>query len=558
MKRNLKQVVALITILTMLFAFTACGSSDDGGDDANAVTTGKDSVSFNVDWPAAIDPGVGNKLADIIAMVNLYDGLTYPNTDGSVEPLLAESWDVNDDSTEYTFYLHQGVKFHSGNELTASDVKFSMDRMLTMGEGYAYLFTELVKDTEVLDEYTVKFTLNSPSGTFPNILIRLYVLDEATVMENIDTSSTTYGDMGDYGKTWLQTNDAGSGPYKVETMRMEDSLTMTKNDDYWQGWDGKDGAPTTLTMMGNLDGTTVRTMISRNELDLTDDTQSNEALDAMEKVDGVELVRAKFGNNFNICLNTKVAPTDDVHVRKAMAYALNYEQVCENIYEGSTKATGPIAAGMEGALTEEECPYYYDLDKAAEELKQSKYYDQLSSGEMTITLSYCSEGGASQEQLALLMQSGLSQIGVNCEIASKPFATMMTEAAAVETTPNASFVVFAAPYLDGGAFLKSRYHSSSCGTWEQMEWLQNDEIDEEITEAMIIADETERAAKYKEISQQLVEICPTIWVADVSSTMAYRADNITKFPLAEISNSGEAFVYAMGYSYYFRDFEVTK
>ena len=54
---------------------------------------------------------------------------------------------------------------------------------------------------------------------------------------------------------------------------------------------------------------------------------------------------------------------------------------------------------------------------------------------------------------------------------------MMTDAATVETTPNAAFVVFAGPHLDGGVFLKSRYHSSSCGSWEQMEWLQSDKID---------------------------------------------------------------------------------
>ena len=105
------------------------------------------------------------------------------------------------------------------------------------------------------------------------------------------------------------------------------------------------------------------------------------------------------------------------------------------------------------------------------------------------------------------MQSGLDKIGVTCEIAGKPFATMMTDAATVETTPNAAFVVFAGPYLDGGVFLKSRYHSSSCGSWEQMEWLQSDKIDKEITDAMAIADEEERTAAYEKISEELIDLC---------------------------------------------------
>ncbi len=67
--------------------------------------------------------------------------------------------------------------------MKASDVKFSMDRLVTMGEGYAYLFTDLLKSTEAVDDQTVKFTLNSSSGTFPNMLIRLYVLEEDLVMK---------------------------------------------------------------------------------------------------------------------------------------------------------------------------------------------------------------------------------------------------------------------------------------------------------------------------------------------------------------------------------------
>ena len=71
-----------------------------------------------------------------------------------------------------------------------------------------------------------------------------------------------------------------------------------------------------------------------------------------------------------------------------MAYALDYDQVCESIYQGSTKATGPILAGIAGSLDSN--PYAYDLDKAKAELKQSKYYDDLISGKKKITLTYCS------------------------------------------------------------------------------------------------------------------------------------------------------------------------
>ena len=99
------------------------------------------------------------------------------------------------------------MKFHSGNEVKASDVKFSFDRLIALGEGYAYLFSD-VKSCDVIDDYNVKFRLNAPSGIFPMIACRIYILDEALVMENITDGA--YDKYGDYGKAWLNTNDAGS------------------------------------------------------------------------------------------------------------------------------------------------------------------------------------------------------------------------------------------------------------------------------------------------------------------------------------------------------------
>ena len=136
---------------------------------------------------------------------------------------------------------------------------------------------------------------------------------------------------------------------------------------------------------------TLKTMVSRGELDITDEAQTTETLESLAEDDGVTLVRRLGGVNFNIALNTKLAPTDDIHFRKAMAYALDYDAVCDSIYVGSVKATGPIMSGMtNAALSEDENPYSYNLDKAMEELKQSPYYEELTSGAMKVSLSYLS------------------------------------------------------------------------------------------------------------------------------------------------------------------------
>ena len=235
MKSVLKKVIACVLMLAMVLSMAACGNGDDGS--ASSHTDGQ--VVVNIDWPAYIDPGVANKDADLMAIVNLYDSLVFPNTDGTVSPLVAETWEANDYCTVYTFHLREDVVFHSGNPLTAKDVKWSMDRLLGMGEGMAYLYTGVVDSVEVVDDYTVQFNLAAPSGTFPSALTRLYIMDSALVTENIDTSSTQYGENGDYGKGWLNTNDAGSGPYKVKEIRTEEYIIMEQSDNYWQEFDEK-------------------------------------------------------------------------------------------------------------------------------------------------------------------------------------------------------------------------------------------------------------------------------------------------------------------------------
>lgn len=561
MKKKFKVVTSIFLLISVLIGTVGCGnnvespaSSGGGTNTAGAPGREKGSVILAVDWPTLIDPAVGSKASDSIAMLNMYDTLVFPESDGTISSFVADSWDVSDDSKVYTFHLRNDVVFHSGNKLTASDVKFSMDRLLGIGEGFAYIFNDIVQGCEVIDDQTVKFTLTDQSGTFTSMLTRLYILDEKTVREHISPGGS-YGENGDYGKGWLLTNDAGSGPYKVREMKTEEYLIVERYADYWGGWEAN--APESIKMLGGLDGTAVRTMISRGELDITGDSETPEAYDAMDAMAGVDIARYLSGVNFNLMLNTKAAPTDDVHVRKAMAFATDYDSIINDIFMGSVKATGPVVLGMAAAaLTESDMPYKFDLDKAAEELKQSKYYEQMTSGEMPISFVWCTEGGLQQEKLALFFQASMAKLGVTVEITGKPFATMMTDAQTIETTPNASSVAFAPAYSDAGSVLKTRYHSGSCGSWEQMEWLQDAGIDSKITKAIVTVDQGERNNMYKEIGKELIELCPTIWLFDVATTCAYRSDYISVWPVVEKNNARESFLYAMGYQYYFKDFRI--
>jgi peptide/nickel transport system substrate-binding protein len=500
------------------------------------------------DWPTYIDPAVGNDFSDSIALVNLYDTLVFPTLQGDIKPWLAESWDISPDHLTYTFHLRHGVKFHNGDELTAKDVEFSMKRLLTIGEGFAYIYSPYVKDCKATDKYTVVFTLKKPFGPFIESLVRFYILNERQVMEHIEKPGQ-YGDMGDYGKKWLLTNDAGSGPYKVKEMKMEEYLLAEKFDDWWGGWDPD--APKFFKESATSEPTTEYTLVAKRELEITDELLPLETYNAMAKINGVSVVTFLNGNNFNIMLNTKKPPTDDIHFRKALAYCFDYDQVISSIYPGAVQSKGPVPATIPGH-DPNVFQYHRDLNKAKAELALSKYANKLD--QYPVTLSWCAEA-PEEEKVALLFQSNAAELGIKVQITKKPFGEMEADAQSVQTTPNASLIFVATHYPEAGAMLATRYHSSSCGTWEQCEWLQNPEIDKMIEDALSTVDREERFKKYYAIQEKIVDLCPTIWVFDQAERRAYQSAYIY-WPVGEAAQAHKAITPVMGYGEYAHDMKV--
>jgi len=499
-------------------------------------------------WPCYIDPAVGSDYASSAAICNLYDSLVFPNPDGSVKPSLAKSWTVSEDGLTYTFELVTGARFHNGDEVTAEDVVFSLERIMTIGEGYGYLFATSVESIKALEKYQVQFTLKQPFGPFLGALVRLYTLNKKQVMANIQDG--LYGEFGDYGKGWLVTHDAGSGPYKVKEMKTEEYLLMEKFNDYWLGWENKD-APQYVKEFGTTEAITVRTLISRGELEITDQWQTSENLAAIDQIPNTEVASLFEGSVLNVMLNTKIPPTDDIHFRKALVYCINYQQIIDKIFPGS-RPSGSIPASIPGYHPDLE-PYTLDLAKAEEELKQSPYYGELD--QYPIGLYWVSEV-PDEEKIALMIQSNAAKLGIKVNVVKVPWLSLIDILAKPETTPNASVIFVSAHYAEAGSLLESRYHSNSCGTWEQGEWLQNPEIDAMIEDAIATVDREERFQKYYATQEKIAELSPTLWVLEQAVKQAYRNDYIF-FPAAEAIKEGNPCTPVMGYNFYYRDFKVT-
>ena len=467
-----------------------------------------------VAFPTHIDPAVGNSYSCARALTMIHDQLVYPDTSSSPQPHAATDWEVSSDGLEWTFQLRPGIEFHNGNELTAEDVKFSMDRFVTIAEGYSYLFTDTVKETEVVDKYTVKFHLNSPYGVFLTALFKFGILNKDAVMEHLVTPGP-YGEYGDYGREWLTTHDAASGPYKVEDYQVSELLTLKKVEDYWGEIRPK--APTYVYMIPWAEPVTLRTMLARREVEMSDQWQGPETLAGLDTIEGVDICSFATGGVFDFMIHTRKSPTDDIHFRKAMCYATDYETIANDIFPGFPITANPIPSQVAGYDPNVQ-GYHYDLDKAREELQKSKYYDQLD--QYTIEIAW---DVPIKERIALLLQSDFAKIGIKAEIVKYPYMWFVQNMSDMEASQHIISMYTQGDFPEAGGIYKSRYVSGSANTVFQNEWLLDPVFDQMLADSLAIADRDERLATYSAMQQYLVDRATTLWMVAEVFQAAYQA-----------------------------------
>ncbi len=455
-----------------------------------------------------LDPGKASDYADTILMFNAYDTLVIPNAGApGHQPHLATAWTI--DGNTVTLTLRDDVKFHSGNLMTADDVVFSIDRMKALGQGNAYLFA-IVEKAEAVDPTTVKITLSEPYSPFIASLIRLPIVDKATVMANVVPGDT---EMGDWGQAWLSANDAGSGAYIVTSHNPQEETVFTKNPDYFLGV--PEGAPDEVRLSYGLEAATVRALMANGEHDITSQWLPPEVLKALAD-EGNQLFSESGTGAFYIKLNTQKAPLDDVNCRLALTSAFDYAtalaitQITPDV-AGGRPATGAIPVGMFGANPPEEA-MVRDMDAARAHLAECKY----NPADYTIELSWVAEV-AIEERFALLMQSNFSELGFNTEIVKVPWVLFTERVATPESTPHVSQVFVNAATGDPDTLLYPMYHSSAAGTWQSPEYLNDPEVDALLTQGRTATAPEEREAAYAALNDRLMALAPTIYGFDRNS-----------------------------------------
>ncbi len=457
------------------------------------------------------DPAKAADYSDSSLILNVYDTLILPRQGGPGHvPHLAESWEG--EGTSFTFNLRPDVSFHSGNPLTADDVVFSFERTVGLGQGLSYLFG-LVDSVEAIDADTVRFNLAQPNAPFVASLVRLPIVDKKLVMENLGDGE---GDMKDWGQAFLSANGAGTGAYIVKSHNPQEETVMLRNDNYFLGVPEK--APDTVRLRYGLEAATVRTLIAQGEHDISSQWLPPEVKKALAD-DGMQLLTESGTGAFYFKMNTTRAPLDDVHCRMALSNVFDYGSVLKLIaitdtVSGGSPSTGAIPVGMFGANPADEV-LVRDIEAAKAHLAACRY----DPAEFTVEISWIAEVPL-EERLALLMQANLAEIGVNSTIQKVPWALFTEMVSKPENTPNLSQIFVTAVTGDPDTLLYGMYHSTSAGTWQSPEYLNDAEVDSLLDAGRTGASESDRQEAYAALNARLMDLTASIYGFDRQSVFA--------------------------------------
>ncbi|HPP62609.1 MAG TPA: ABC transporter substrate-binding protein [Anaerolineales bacterium] len=437
-------------------------------------------------------------------MANVYEQLIRLNPPGSAEqftPLLAESWEKNDDGTVWTFHLRQGVKFHDGEAMNAAAVKKSIEAAKDHG-GASFIWAPL--DTiEAADEYTVKFNLKyaAPVDLIAASLYGAWIvspkaLDAAAADENY----------------WANGVEAGTGPYMIESYTPDAEIVFTRFDDYWGGWQPNQYEKV-LTLIVP-ESTTQQQMLEGGEVDLVTVIPSESVEAFRNNPDYTVLEEPSFFNYVGF-FNTVKKPLDNVKVRQALSYAIPYDDIIKIAVKGlGTQSRGPVPAGV-WPWSSEVKQYTYDIEKAKALLKEAGYEN----GGFSINLTYASENPA-ETAFAPLIKDSFAQVGVDVTITPMEFSQQWELAKADPAKAQDMFLLLYWPtYSDAGSdnlwsmFYYTEKPFFNLSYWNSPDF--NKDLDDAI--ALTVTDPAASQGKYVEAMNLLVDEAPGVFFFDTKA-----------------------------------------
>jgi peptide/nickel transport system substrate-binding protein len=360
--------------------------------------------------PVSLDPQVQLSGGMLQFSHMVFDPLVRWTRKGTFEPRLAVKWELVNDTTT-RFHLRKGVKFHSGNEFTAEDVVFTIERIKT-SDDFKGLF-EYFTGAKAVDRYTVDLITKEPYGLVMAMATYIFPMDKA-FYSGIDPKNNKPKDLilkTDY--TFANFNESGTGPFQVTTREQGVKVVFTRFKDYWDK--GSGNVDTIILTPISEPPTRVAALLS-GDVDFIMPVPPAD-LNRVEKTKGLKLVTMSGSRIITFQLNQKRrSEFANPKVRQAMAYAYNNEGVAKKIMKGfATAAAQNSPNGYQGynpALKPR-----YDLAKAKALMKEAGYAKGFACTMIAPNNRYVND-----EKIAQAFVSMMSKIGITISLKTMPKA----------------------------------------------------------------------------------------------------------------------------------------
>jgi len=455
-----------------------------------------------------------------IYLTATYQGLVTLGPDNkTIVPVLAESWEVNDDQTVFTFKLRKDAVFASGRPVTAQDFKWSFERLKNLKADASFMM-EPVKSIETPDDHTLVITMNGPNSEFLGVLTAPYtvVVDREEAMANGATADADAATT-DKAEGWFHSHSAGSGPYVLKNYAADDELRFARNEKFW----GEKPAIAEIVIDQVGEAVSQAQMLQSGAADIAmqidpDTAKTINSPDiVLETVPSYNFIYVAFSPGAE---GNKVPLTKEV--RQALAYAIDYDGVIQFTVGGEGKPqASPIPNGFPG--TEDLPMPVQDLDKARELLKAAGLENGF---ELDATVAQMNVYGVDLVLLMQKLQQDLARVNVKLNI--QPVASSVWREQV--RNPGIPFTArFYAPDYFGSAqyvqffgMVPDSFWLVRAGGNGKVDLLNQKETD--LLKQAFAAGDGERDKVYNEIAREMINDRIIVPVVSPNLVLAYRND----------------------------------
>ncbi|MGI5201316.1 ABC transporter substrate-binding protein [Spirillospora sp. CA-108201] len=477
-------------------AAAACGGSG-GGTSARTQTL----IIAENEPPATFDPvQADNSTVDEVARP-AYDTLVRYDANNKIVPSVATGWKVSGDGRSIDVTLRGDVTFHDGAQLTAADVRYSLDRIKKLKVGVASLVTPY-ESTEVVDDTHLTIKMARPYAPMIPALTRVYLLNSKLVGAH---------EGADQGQKWLATADAGSGPYKLTGYTANQEAKYTQYAKYWGGFSGQ---AKNVVFRYLPQAATQKSSLLSGDIDIAMDIDPND-WKSFEGNGGYKVDKADTNVQLYVFFKMKDSPLSNKALREAIASSYQYDQHITSILKGAgKKAVGVLPPTM--ACFDSSAPQpVHDVAKAQAALKSAG-----SSG-ASLTMTYL-KATAEMEQAATLLQSDLAKVGIKLKLEAITYPEHVERLKSNKTTPDLAMIYAFPPNPDPDSVLYQLFDSKFINNGQNTGGFANPKVDSLVEKAQALTDENERCGLYKQAQQLIAADVPSVNMSNPQTVTVLR------------------------------------